>query len=132
MFLLRYFLSWWVYVPQGTLAAGPMFASSISMVNDACINAGKKSLGFLNPWLYYEGYPALNDIATGNSPGCDKGFNLSRLKAITGWDADDGQDKLTTPFSQRAIGLDEVKRKMSNTRLWVQSLCVNVHIIWRG
>ncbi|KAI6152381.1 peptidase S8/S53 domain-containing protein [Pisolithus tinctorius] len=66
----------------GTSASSPTFASIISMLNDARISAGKKSLGFLNPWLYSVGYAGLNDITTGNNPGCGtEGFN-----ATTGWD----------------------------------------------
>jgi len=84
---------------KGTSAASPTFASIISMVNDARINAGKPVLGFLNPWLYSEGYTALNDITTGNNPGCGtEGFNVSALllrlffsqlscfKTSIGWD----------------------------------------------
>ncbi|KAI6034593.1 peptidase S8/S53 domain-containing protein [Pisolithus microcarpus] len=66
----------------GTSASTPTFASIISMVNDARINAGKKGLGFLNPWLYSVGYAGLNDITTGHNPGCGtEGFNAS-----IGWD----------------------------------------------
>ncbi|KAL4076338.1 peptidase S8/S53 domain-containing protein [Scleroderma yunnanense] len=79
---------------RGTSAASPAFASIISMVNDARISAGKKPLGFLNPWLYREGYTALNDITTGNNPGCGtEGFN-----ATTGWDPVSG---LGTPDFQK-------------------------------
>lgn len=63
---------------HGTSAASPTFASIIAMVNDARINAGKPSLGFLNPWLYSQGYAALNDITMGNNAGCGtQGFNVS-------------------------------------------------------
>lgn len=63
---------------KGTSAASPTFASIIAMVNDARMNEGKPGLGFLNPWLYSEGYTALNDITTGNNPGCGtEGFNVS-------------------------------------------------------
>ncbi|KIJ69790.1 hypothetical protein HYDPIDRAFT_77750 [Hydnomerulius pinastri MD-312] len=67
----------------GTSCASPTFASFVSMLNDARINAKKAPLGFLNPWLYSEGYTGLNDITEGNNPGCGtEGFN-----ATTGWDA---------------------------------------------
>ena len=52
------------------------------MLNDARISGGKPPLGFLNPWLYKNGYAKLNDITVGNNPGCGtQGFN-----ATVGWD----------------------------------------------
>ncbi|KAI6006446.1 peptidase S8/S53 domain-containing protein [Pisolithus marmoratus] len=66
----------------GNSASTPIFASIISMVNDARISMGKKGLGFLNPWFYSVGYSGLNDITTGHNPGCGtEGFNAS-----IGWD----------------------------------------------
>ncbi|KAH7905839.1 peptidase S8/S53 domain-containing protein [Hygrophoropsis aurantiaca] len=66
----------------GTSCASPTFASFVSMLNDARISAGLSSLGFLNPFLYSNGYTALNDITEGNNPGCGtEGFN-----ATIGWD----------------------------------------------
>jgi tripeptidyl-peptidase-1 len=39
-------------------------------------------LGFLNPWLYSQGFVGLNDITSGSNPGCDTdGFT-----AGVGWD----------------------------------------------
>ncbi|KAG2367592.1 tripeptidyl peptidase A [Suillus spraguei] len=67
---------------SGTSCASPSFAGFVSMLNDARINAGKAPLGFLNPFLYSTGYNALNDITSGNNPGCGTlGFN-----ATVGWD----------------------------------------------
>ncbi|KAG2367593.1 peptidase S8/S53 domain-containing protein [Suillus spraguei] len=67
---------------DGTSCASPAFAGFVSMLNDARINAGKAPLGFLNPFLYSTGYKALNDITSGNNPGCGTlGFN-----ATVGWD----------------------------------------------
>ena len=54
----------------------------VSLLNDARIAAGLPSLGFLNPWLYSQGYKGLNDITSGNNPGCGtQGF-----QAVNGWD----------------------------------------------
>ena len=54
----------------------------VSLLNDARIAAGLPSLGFLNPWLYAQGYKGLNDIVSGNNPGCGtQGF-----QATKGWD----------------------------------------------
>ncbi|KAF7972529.1 hypothetical protein HWV62_17826 [Athelia sp. TMB] len=65
----------------GTSCASPIFASTIALLNDQLIAAGKSSLGFLNPWLY--SHPnALHDITSGNNPGCNtNGFSAGR-----GWD----------------------------------------------
>jgi hypothetical protein len=58
-------------------STSPTFASFISMFNDAGITAGKSPLGFLNQWLYEDGYMALNDITEGNNLGCGtQGFKL--------------------------------------------------------
>jgi tripeptidyl-peptidase I len=67
----------------GTSASSPTFAAVLTLVNDALIAAGKSPLGFLNPWLYSEGYKALTDITIGSSYGC----NTSGFPAQAGWDA---------------------------------------------
>ncbi|EIW75873.1 tripeptidyl peptidase A [Coniophora puteana RWD-64-598 SS2] len=67
---------------SGTSCATPAFASIVTMLNDARLQAGKSSLGFLNPMLYGNASAALNDITAGSNPGCaTAGFN-----ATTGWD----------------------------------------------
>ncbi|KAF9512132.1 hypothetical protein BS47DRAFT_1394555 [Hydnum rufescens UP504] len=59
----------------GTSASSPTAASIIALLNDFRLSQGKPSLGFLNPWLYSTGYQGLNDITSGNNPGCGtKGF----------------------------------------------------------
>ena len=89
----------------GTSASAPVWASIISLVNDARIASGKPPLGFLNPlvWsLNTYGTAAFNDITVGNNPGCGtEGFNvrlnvrlspvlrahcLSNSQATAGWD----------------------------------------------
>ncbi|EIW73986.1 subtilisin-like protein [Coniophora puteana RWD-64-598 SS2] len=66
----------------GTSASVPTFAGVIALLNDARSNAGKSTLGFLNPWLYSSGYSALNDITEGTNPGAGtNGFNATK-----GWD----------------------------------------------
>jgi len=74
----------------GTSCAAPVFSGVISLVNDALLQKGKKSLGFLNPALY--GFGASNpdvfiDITKGNNAqGCCKGFNAAKgWDPITGW-----------------------------------------------
>jgi tripeptidyl-peptidase-1 len=66
----------------GTSASSPTFAAIVSLLNDFRISKGKAPLGFLNPLLYSEGYKGLNDITSGNNPGCGtQGFS-----AVKGWD----------------------------------------------
>ena len=68
---------------DGTSAATPAAAGILALVNDALLAEGKPQLGFLNPWLYKQGYKAFNDIQSGGSAGCDTpGF-----PAQDGWDA---------------------------------------------
>ena len=65
----------------GTSASSPIFASIVSRINDARLNAGKKPVGFINPALY-QNPSMLNDITNGTNPGCGtQGF-----KAVPGWD----------------------------------------------
>jgi tripeptidyl-peptidase-1 len=69
----------------GTSCAAPVVSAIISLINDQRLQAGKKTLGFLNPALYQllAKHPdAFFDITTGsNSDGCCPGFY-----ATTGWD----------------------------------------------
>ncbi|KAI0261747.1 family S53 protease-like protein [Gloeopeniophorella convolvens] len=87
---------------DGTSCASPIFASIVSLLNDRLIAAGKPVLGFLNPFLYSAaGQAALNDITTGDNPGC----NTNGFPATAGWDPVTG---LGTPdFSKllTAVGL---------------------------
>ena len=69
------------YTVDGTSCASPTFASVVSLLNDKLLSAGKSRLGWLNPWLYSNA-DALNDVTSGDNPGCDtNGFS-----ATTGWD----------------------------------------------
>ena len=66
---------------DGTSCSSPTFASVIALLNDELLGAGKSRLGWLNPWLYSnEG--ALNDITSGDNPGC----GTNGFSATTGWD----------------------------------------------
>jgi len=70
----------------GTSCAAPVVAGIITLLNDARLAAGKKSLGFLNPFLYQTlaAHPdAFIDITTGsNAQGCC----LHGFEAAKGWD----------------------------------------------
>lgn len=65
----------------GTSASTPVFASLVNRINEQRLNAGKSTLGFMNPALYL--HPEiLNDITNGTNPGCGTvGFS-----AVPGWD----------------------------------------------
>ena len=83
----------------GTSYASPIWASTITLVcskiylvhcaglltgpqiNTARSNAGKTSVGFINPTLYANP-SAMNDVTSGHNPGCGtEGF-----EAVEGWD----------------------------------------------
>lgn len=77
----------------GTSAASPTFAGIVALLNDARLNAGLPTLGFLNPMLYglqnitmpsgnYNG-TGLNDITIGSNPGCA----TAGFPTAPGWDA---------------------------------------------
>jgi tripeptidyl-peptidase-1 len=70
-------------VISGTSASTPLMSSIIALVNDALISSGKQPLGFLNPWLYSEGYKGFTDITEGTSGGC----NTTGFPVTKGWDA---------------------------------------------
>jgi tripeptidyl-peptidase-1 len=70
----------WTQV-YGTSASAPVFAAVITRINDARLNAGKSSVGFISPTLY--AHPeVLNDITEGNNAGCGKCpfYMTTRLK----------------------------------------------------
>ncbi|KIK70212.1 hypothetical protein GYMLUDRAFT_80188 [Collybiopsis luxurians FD-317 M1] len=69
------------FLVDGTSASSPIFASMIALINDELIAAGKSLLGFLNP-LLYANPGALNDITTGDNPGC----GTNGFLAGAGWD----------------------------------------------
>ncbi|KAJ5624063.1 hypothetical protein N7510_000372 [Penicillium lagena] len=95
----------------GTSAAAPTFAGIVGLLNDARLRAGKPALGFLNPWLYSEGFKALNDITAGGSYGCggidpqsNDYVNGSLIIPYAHWNATEGWDPVTglgTPNFQK-------------------------------
>ncbi|OJJ51792.1 hypothetical protein ASPZODRAFT_56189 [Penicilliopsis zonata CBS 506.65] len=99
------------YGSGGTSASSPVFAGVVALLNDVRLRAGKPALGFLNPWLYSEGFKALNDIINGTSIGCDNvdpqtGEYVNGSLAIPGahWNATVGWDPVTglgTPNFQK-------------------------------
>jgi hypothetical protein len=57
-------------------------AGVISLLNDYLLSTNRPALGFLNPLLYGEALPGINDITSGSNPGCGTGG----FSAIAGWD----------------------------------------------
>ncbi|PQE04679.1 Peptidase S8 S53 subtilisin kexin sedolisin protein [Rutstroemia sp. NJR-2017a BBW] len=78
--------------------SSPAFAGIISLLNNARLSAGKRPLGFLNPWLYSVGKQGLNDIVHGGSKGC----TYASWNATVGWDPVTG---LGTPDFGKLLGL---------------------------
>jgi tripeptidyl-peptidase-1 len=81
----------------GTSASSPVVGSIVTLINDARLAVNKSSVGFLNPVLYANP-DALNDIISGNNPGCGtQGFT-----AVNGWDPVTG---LGTPNFQKLLNV---------------------------
>ncbi|KAK5626302.1 hypothetical protein RRF57_002017 [Xylaria bambusicola] len=77
---------------SGTSASTPLTAGIISL----------KPLGFLNPWLYSEGYKGLNDVTEGSAVGC----GVDGFPAVKGWDPVTG---LGTPDFPKLVKLAGAK-----------------------
>ncbi|KAJ6488739.1 peptidase S8/S53 domain-containing protein [Mycena sanguinolenta] len=87
---------------DGTSCSSPAFASVMALLNDQLIAAGKLPLGFLNPFLYSDaGRAALNDVASGDNPGC----NTNGFPAVAGWDTVTGLGTPNFAALQAAVGL---------------------------
>mmetsp|Transcript_89408 Transcript_89408/g.255308 ORF Transcript_89408/g.255308 Transcript_89408/m.255308 type:complete len:559 (-) Transcript_89408:594-2270(-) len=79
---------------DGTSAAAPVWAGIIALINDQRLEAGKSTMGFLNPWLYsLDGTDAFTDITSGTNN--DGGCLHTGYPAMEGWDAVTG---LGTPM----------------------------------
>jgi len=66
----------------GTSCAAPTASGVIALLNDARLQAGKSTLGFLNPWIY-KNMDKWNDITEGSNSGCSG----DGWPAAKGWDA---------------------------------------------
>ncbi|KYG49907.1 hypothetical protein M433DRAFT_58202 [Acidomyces richmondensis BFW] len=65
----------------GTSCASPVFGSILTLINQARLDAGKSSIGFINPVAY--AHPEVfNDITRGDNPGC----GTNGFSAAPGWD----------------------------------------------
>jgi subtilase family serine protease len=84
----------------GTSASSPAFAGMISMLNEARFNAGKKQLGFLNPFLY-SNEDAFTDVTLGSNKVGRGGQPLPY-----GWNCSKGWDPATglgTPLFKKLL-----------------------------
>merc|ERR1712048_1234090 len=68
---------------SGTSCASPTAAGVFSLLNDVRMQAGKKPLGFLNPFIYQHA-SAFNDCTKGSNLGC---LGIGGFPAVKGWDA---------------------------------------------
>ena len=72
---------------DGTSASSPSFAALVTLLNEVCLSAGGKSLGFANP-LFYQNPGMFNDVTVGtNAVGYT---NTEGWAALKGWDAATG------------------------------------------
>ncbi|KAB8237450.1 peptidase S8/S53 domain-containing protein [Aspergillus alliaceus] len=97
---------------SGTSAAAPVFAGIVALISAERVTAGLPPLGFLNPWLYSEGFRVLNDVTRGGSDGCNGVDQYSKLETpvvpFASWNATVGWDPVTglgTPDYGRMRGL---------------------------
>jgi tripeptidyl-peptidase I len=75
------YMDWGLKAVHGTSAAAPVFASVIVKLHDARLNAGKRTVGFLNPTLYANPY-VLRYVVEGSNHGCGG----EAFPAREGWD----------------------------------------------
>lgn len=85
----------------GTSGSTPICAAVLGFVNDALLAAGRPPLGFMNPWLYSEGWKGFTDITNGSSAGC----NVSGFPATEGWDAVTGWGTPYLPSILKSLNL---------------------------
>ncbi|KAH6705429.1 peptidase S8/S53 domain-containing protein [Leptodontidium sp. MPI-SDFR-AT-0119] len=89
---------------SGTSCACPTFASIIQLLNSDRLLAGKKPLGFLNPWLYNNATSGLTDIKTGKNTGCSGVISGAGFSAVAGWDPATG---LGTPIYTSLLAISK-------------------------
>jgi tripeptidyl-peptidase I len=105
----------------GTSCASPTAAALFSLLNDLRFQAGKSSLGFLNP-LVYKYTTAFNDVKTGSSDGgCSFGGGWP---ATEGWDAVTGTG--TPDYTNLAKVISELPsgRQVHNKRISLKEAIV--------
>jgi hypothetical protein len=84
----------------GTSASAPTFASMVSLLNEARLNAGKPAMGFLNPFLYTNP-TAFTDVVHGSNKIDRSGGTLAYgFDCWAGWDPATG---LGTPKFEKLL-----------------------------
>lgn len=86
----------------GTSAAAPVVAGIIALMNDARLQAGEPTMGFINPWLYTMGLEGITDVTSGKATGCT-GTNFQTGLPVSGgavipyasWNGTIGWDPVT-------------------------------------
>lgn len=82
-----------VLLVSGTSASAPAIAGMVSLVNSARLDAGKSSLGFVNPAIYLHGTAITNDITSGKNNCAAQ--NIPQVCCAEGFFAAAGWDPLT-------------------------------------
>ncbi len=67
---------------SGTSCSAPTTAGIIQLLNSGRIAAGKKGLGFLNPWLYGTASSGFTDITSGKVTGCSGEISGAGFSAV--------------------------------------------------
>jgi len=98
----------WAALPEplvmGTSCAAPTASGIFALLNDVRMQAGKSSLGFLNP-LIYQSMAAFNDVTKGANVGC---------RGHAGWPAKDGWDAATGVGTPNFAKLAKVVAELGN------------------
>ena len=89
-----------------------MTAGIFGLLNDLRAQAGKPSLGFLNPLLYSRGAALSNDILSGSNAGCGTGG----FAALQGWDAVTGWGSPDFPRFVKAAVTDVIAARAAKRR----------------
>lgn len=69
---------------RGTSASVPLVAGMFAKINQARLEAGKGTVGFVNPVMYALGKKAMRDVTVGANSGCGV---EEAFEAAEGWDA---------------------------------------------
>lgn len=81
----------------GTSASSPTFGSVLTLINEARLNVGKSTIGFVNP-TFYAHPEVLNDVVQGGNQGC----GTAGFSSAPGWDPVTG---LGTPNFPKMLAL---------------------------
>src|SRR3990167_813019 len=81
---------------DGTSASTPVTAGLIALINDARLNAGKSTVGFINPAIYGMSATNFNDVTVGDNTGTEMhGITGTKYCTTYGYGAAAGWDPTT-------------------------------------